>query len=264
MRRITEAGVWRSWATRPKWQPPIWSHYIRKTNLCCIIASESDFLFLVLNTFLKVQRWLKETVPKWLVFTHVWELKDKFRGQFNQMPGTKGTAPAPVRTEENCQISLLKAQNSPQWSIKVNSVSQKLIHKQSQGSKMKPVMDAAISCSLAMVLVPSSSTASGSHWRKTWLNRRAGKGRVTFSLQEQEQALMGRKNRPKNRQLLSLLFMRKQTGWESLRTLFESFNWFIHEVLIKYLLHTSSQAACQQDTLECSGVNKARTQIITK
>ena len=106
---------WHSWATEPKGTATyLWSHYIRKTNLCWITASRvrCSVSCTKHNSNWYRGSWRK-LLPKWLDFTQVWELKTNSEDNLIRCLEPKGTAPAPVRTEESCQISLPKAQNSP-------------------------------------------------------------------------------------------------------------------------------------------------------
>ena len=72
-------------------------------------------------------------------------IKDKFRGHFNQMPGTKRHSSSSSENRRELPNLITEGTEQPSSEASKLIVYLKLIHKQSQGSKMKLVMDAAIS-----------------------------------------------------------------------------------------------------------------------
>lgn len=138
---------WHSWAAEPKPTATyLWSHYIRTINLYWIIAFRVKLSVSCTKHISKwVQRWLKETAPQMTWFYSCLRIKDKFRGQFNQMPGTNRLSSSPGANREELPNLIIEGTEQPSSEASKLIVYLKLIHKQSQGSKMKPVMDAAIS-----------------------------------------------------------------------------------------------------------------------
>lgn len=124
----------------------LWSCYIRKTKLCWFIAT----LARCSVSFTKhISNWYRggwrKLLPRWLGFTHVWELKTNSEDNLIRCLEPTGSAPAPVENRKELPTLITKGTEQPSSEASKLIVYLSLIHRQSQGSKMKPMMDAATS-----------------------------------------------------------------------------------------------------------------------
>lgn len=126
-------------------QPPT-SCYIRKINFCWFIVTWVRFSVSCTKHIPNWHRggWSKR-LPKWLGFTRVWELKAHSEDNLIRCLEPTGSAPAPVENRKELPNLITKGIEQPSSEASKLIVCLNLIHRQSQGNKMKPVMDAATS-----------------------------------------------------------------------------------------------------------------------
>lgn len=124
----------------------LWSCYMRKIILYWIITTGVQFSVSCTEHISKWYRggWRK-LLPKWLDFTHIWESETNSEDNLTRCLEPTDSAPAPVEKSKELPNLIIEGTEQPSSEASELIVYLNLIHRQSQGSKMKPVMDAATS-----------------------------------------------------------------------------------------------------------------------
>lgn len=186
---------WHGWVAEPKPAANyLWSCYMRKINLCWIITIRVWFsvsLTKHISTLYR-GRWRK-LLPKWLDFTHIWELKTNSEDNLTRCLEPTGSAPVPVENSKELPNLITEGTKQPSSEASTLIVYLNLIHRQSQATKWSQWWMLPHQLLACYVFSPLIINSLRSQWRNGRSNRRAEKRWATSSLQEQ---FMGRRKQP--------------------------------------------------------------------